>query len=67
MERDKPLTREEVDVKLNMLRNAVEEEKDKVSSSRIIEVMKEVIPTYVDPNELNSKAEKALEMKMADN
>jgi hypothetical protein len=28
--------------------------------------MKEVVPTYVDPDELNSRAEKAREMQMAD-
>ncbi len=66
VERDTPLTREEVDKKLNKLREVIESEKNKTASTRIVEVMREVVPTYVDPEELNSKAEKAIEMKMAD-
>ena len=66
VERDTPLTRKEVDEKLQKLRDVIESEKGKTASHRIVDIMKEVVPTYVDPDDLNSRAEKAREMQMAD-
>jgi len=64
IERDKPLSREEVRDKLIILRDAVVETKGLIASPVIKEAMKRVVPTFHDPEEVNRDAEKSSEMKM---
>ncbi len=67
IEKDTPLTRAEVDGKLDRLRAVVEKNKHQIASHEIIDVMKSVVPTYVDPEKLNATADKSKEMKMINN
>ena len=66
IERDKPLSREEVEEKLNMLKAAVEEAKNTLESDLIKQAMKSAVPTYHDPDEVNRNADKTDEMKLAE-
>jgi len=66
VERDTPLTREEVNEKLDKLRCVLEENKGVPASPAITEVMKQVVPTYFDPDMVNKKADEAKEMKLAE-
>ena len=61
VESDTPLSREEIEEKLDILREALKTE----SNSRVREALKQVVPTYHDPEEVNARAEKAEEMKEA--
>ena len=63
IEKDKPLTRAEVEDKLRVLREVVESEQGKIASAKITEVMKSVIPTFHSPEEVNKTAEQSDEMK----
>ncbi len=65
IEKDTPLSREEIEEKLEYLRNAMEESKDCIGSDRIREAMMQVVPTFVSPESVNAKAEKSSEMKNA--
>lgn len=64
IERDKPLSREEVEQKLAILREAVDAAEDEWGSVRAKAAMKRVVPTYHDPEEVNRRAEHAAEMEM---
>ena len=64
IEKDKPLSREEVRDKLIILRDAVTESKGEIASPLIKEAMKRAVPTFVDPEEVNKNAERSKEMKM---
>ena len=64
IEKDKPLSREEVRDKLIVLRDAVAESKGEIASPLIKEAMKRAVPTFVDPEEVNKNAERTKEMKM---
>lgn len=64
IEKDKPLSREEVRDKLIVLRDAVAESKGEIASPLIKEAMKKAVPTFVDPEEVNKNAERSKEMKM---
>lgn len=64
IERDKPLSREEVDKKIEILLNAV----DKESHEAIIEAIRATVPTYCDPDELNRIAiEKSAQLRTCSN
>ena len=63
IERDRPLSREAVDEKLDILRAAVKANETYIASSAITEAMKSVVPTFYSPDELNKTAEKTEEMK----
>ncbi len=65
IERDRPLSREEVSEKLAILRDAVAETKGEIASPLIKEAMKKAVPTFVDPEEINKNAERSSEMKHA--
>lgn len=65
VERDQPLSRNEVEEKLHMLKDAVERAKDELESDIVKQAMKKAVPTYFDPEEVNLNAEKADEMKIA--
>ena len=64
IERDTPLSREEVKDKLIMLRDAVDAAKGEIASPLIKEAMKRAVPTFVDPEKINKHAERSEEMKM---
>ena len=64
IEKDKPLSREEVRDKLIVLRDVVAESKGEIASPLIKEAMKRAVPTFVDPEEVNKNAERSKEMKM---
>ena len=66
IETDTPYSREEVDEKINVLLKAVEESKNDLVAPAIIQAMKQVVPTYHDPEEVNQNAEKSEEMKEAE-
>ena len=51
IERDKPLTREEIDEKLDILRKAC----DTGSDEQVKAALKQVVPTYRDPEEVNDR------------
>ncbi len=63
IETDTPLTREEVDGKLAILRAAVKDTENELASPRIKAALKEVIPTFHDPEEVNIHAEESDEVK----
>lgn len=61
VERDAPLSQEEIAVKLAKLKQAL-----KSQSNRVVkEALKEVVPTYHSPEEVNEKAIEAEEMRIA--
>ena len=64
IERDAPLSREEVDEKLRVLREAVESAKDELASEGIVRAMKSVVPTFYTPDEINGRASDAKEMQL---
>jgi FlaA1/EpsC-like NDP-sugar epimerase len=64
IERDKPLSREEVDDKVAMLMSAVVEAKDELGAEIIKRAMKTAVSTYHDPEEVNLNAQNTEEMKM---
>ena len=64
IEKDTPLSRQEVDEKIALLCRAVEEAKHGLSSDGIKAAMKQAVPEFRDPEEVNSRAEKSEEMKM---
>ena len=66
IETDAPFTREQVDEKIKILLKAVEDSLDDVRAPKVIEAMKQVVPTYHDPEEVNKEAEKSEEMKEAE-
>ncbi len=65
IERDTPLSRSEVDAKIQILTDAVKETKDQISSPLIKKAIKSVVPTFVDPEKVNRNAEKSEEMQMS--
>jgi FlaA1/EpsC-like NDP-sugar epimerase len=62
IEKDTPLSREEINSILDSLHNAVEEIKNSIASPIIKEAIKSAVPTFVDPEEINKDAETAPEM-----
>lgn len=65
IERDKPYTREEVERKLTILTAAVREADGSTALERIKTAIKQTVPTFHEPEEVNSAAEAAMEMKQA--
>lgn len=61
IERDKGLPREEVERKLDLVRQAIETEQQ----SAVLEVIRKTVPTYHDPAEINGKADQARETAAA--
>ena len=66
IEQTTPLTREEVDAKLQILRDAVNTSSGEILPEKIVAAMKEVVPTYHDPSEINKDAGSSEEMKQTD-
>ncbi len=65
IEQDTPYTRSEIDERLRVLIDAVKASEDELSSERITEAMKSVIPTYRSPEQINEAALESEEMKEA--
>ena len=65
IENDLAPTREDVEEKLRILCDAVKATECELASPRIKEAMKQVVPTFRDPEEVNSKAAETREMKEA--
>ncbi len=57
IERDTPLRREEVEEKLQVLRNALNAHKDEIGAFGIRDALKSVVPTYRDAAEVNAQSE----------
>ena len=65
IENDVPPTREEVEEKLRILCDAVKSAEGELASPSIKEAMKRVVPTFRDPEEVNSQAEGTHEVREA--
>ncbi len=65
VERDKPLTREQMDEDLAILADVLREEQGVLESDRIREAIRRLVPTYRTPEEVNREADKAQEMQIA--
>lgn len=63
IERDAPLTREEFDGKIAELKRVLEKEKNNIASPEITAVMKRLVPTFRNPDEVNQTAAASDEMK----
>jgi FlaA1/EpsC-like NDP-sugar epimerase len=63
IERDAPFSREEVDRKLEILKDAVVKSSEMIGSELVKKAIIEVVPTFHEPEELNDKASSAEEMK----
>lgn len=66
IERDQPLSREELQAKLNLLARVVKETEGKVNAAEIKTAIKQVVPTFRDPEEVNRNASESAEMKMVE-
>ena len=66
IEKDTPLTRAEVDAKIEILKSAVAAAEREFSPERVKAAMKQTVPTFREPSELNADAEKSSEMKEAE-
>ena len=62
IERDRQISRKEVERKLEILSKALESSKNKINSDKIKTAMKKVVDTYHDPEEVNCVAEQSEEM-----
>ncbi len=65
VEADEPLTRAEVDAKLDLLRRAVEDAQDDLESPIVRDAMKAAVPTFKEASEVNRTAAKSKEMQQA--
>ncbi|MBQ8140142.1 MAG: polysaccharide biosynthesis protein [Clostridia bacterium] len=65
IEHDTPLSREEVDKKIALLMRAVDDAERGASPDAVKNAMKQTIPSYHDPDEINKDALKSNEMKLA--
>lgn len=64
IEKDAPLSRSDVDGRIEQLCSAVEESKNEISSDKIKAAFKATVPSYKDPEEVNVNADSAAEMNM---
>lgn len=65
IEHDTPFTREEVEEKLALLREAIKAAELNIADESVKAAIKSVVPTYREPGEINSESEKSEEMKLA--
>ncbi len=66
IEHDTPLTRAEVDEKLDILKEAVVKAENEIAALGIKEAMMRVVPTFHDPKDVNRAAAEAEEMRLAE-
>lgn len=64
IEKDTPLTRADIEKKIIMLKNAIEESRDEIASKKIVDTIKLTVPTYRSPEELNKEAQYSEEFRM---
>ncbi len=62
IELDTPLTRAQVDEKLDMLRTAISDTKFSIADGTVTAILKKVVPTFRDSSEVNENAESSKEM-----
>ena len=67
IEEDTPLSRAEVEAKLDTLRNVVKEYEGEICAPEITEAMKRLVPTFHSPEEVNATASSTEEMKIVAN
>lgn len=60
VEKEKPISYDEVEQKLSVLKNAVESKDDNLAK----EALRSVIPTFKSPEEVNKTAEESMEMNI---
>ena len=65
IETDTPMSREEVEQKIDLLLSAVDDFELRADNEAIHRVMRETVPTFHDPEELNRTAESSEEMQMS--
>ncbi|MBP5209616.1 MAG: polysaccharide biosynthesis protein [Clostridia bacterium] len=65
IERDAPFSREEIDRRLGVLADALAAARDESESPQIKAALKQTVPTYHDPEEVNCTADQAEEMRIA--
>lgn len=65
IERDTPLTREEMEKNLSFLREVVTAAERNIADASVTEAIKKVVPTFRDPAKVNSAAKDCDEMKAA--
>ncbi len=63
IERDAPFTRAEVESKLKLLSDAVEQSQNSLGSTLVKDAMKQVVSTFRDPEQINIDAARAKEMQ----
>ncbi|MBR5157671.1 MAG: polysaccharide biosynthesis protein [Clostridia bacterium] len=63
IEKDTPYTRDEVDGKLKILLNAVNSCAHEINSDAVKIAIKETVPTFVEPEQINKDAHQSKEMK----
>ena len=64
VEKDEPLTRAAVDAKIEVLRRAVKDNESAIASPSVTEAMRQVVPTFYSPEEINSRAQSSKEMQI---
>ena len=65
IEQDTPYSRDEIEAKLEILRDAVKQTEGEISSEAVTEAMRRVVPTFHSPDEVNTQALESEEMKIA--
>lgn len=65
IEEDPPLSRQEVEARLSILRDALEDAANDIESPIVREAMKKVVPTFREPEEVNKTAAESEEMHEA--
>ena len=65
IEKDTPLSRKEVEDKLDILREAVQSSNAENANELVKLAIKQVVPTFHEPEELNKRAAETEEVKMA--
>jgi FlaA1/EpsC-like NDP-sugar epimerase len=63
IERDTPLTRDEIDARIDVLNAAVLAAEREVGAESVTDAMKAVVPTFHSPSEVNREAENSREMR----
>ncbi len=63
IETDSPMSRNEVQQKINLLNQAVKDTVGEIASPKIKAALHRAVPTFKDPKKVNKNAEKAEEMK----
>ena len=63
IETDTPLSRDEVEKKIALLKSAVEQAKHEIASTKIRDAFRAAVPTFYDADEINKTASGADEMK----